>query len=105
MRQLVDLERLADEVGGASLDRLDRVLHRAVAGHHDGHDVRIALDGGIDHVGAADARQPEVGHDGVEREVGELGECCFSGFRLFDGESPVGQLLGHGGAQGRLVFD
>ena len=34
-QQLVELERLGDEVGGAALDDFDRVLHRAEAGHDD----------------------------------------------------------------------
>ena len=103
--QFVDLEGFADEVGGAALDGFHRVLHRPVARHDDGYDVRVAFDGRVHHLGPADPWHPEVGDDGVEREVGKLGQGRLSGIRLFDGESAVGELLGHGRPQGRLVFD
>ena len=56
VQQLLELERLGDEVGGAALDRLDRVLDRPVAGDDDGDDARIALEGGLDDLAAVDAR-------------------------------------------------
>ena len=43
VEQLVVLERLGDEVGGAALDQRHGVAHRAVAGHHDDDDVGVAL--------------------------------------------------------------
>ena len=48
VQQRVELERLGDEVGGALLDGLDRVLHRAVAGDDDGDDVGVALERGVE---------------------------------------------------------
>ena len=71
MQQRVELERLGDEVGRALLDRLDGVLHRAVAGDDDGDDVGIALERGVEHLPAVDAGQPQVGDEDVEGEVGE----------------------------------
>ena len=35
VQQLLELKRLGDEVGGAPLDRVDRILHGAVAGDDD----------------------------------------------------------------------
>ena len=70
VEQRVELKRLGDEVGGALLDRVDGVLHRAVAGDHDGDDVGIALECGIEHLPAVDAGQSQVGDQDVEGEVG-----------------------------------
>ena len=89
----------------AALDRLDRVLHRAVAGDDDGDDVGVAGDRGLDDRGAVDARQPQVGDDDVEREVGELRERRLPGFGLLDLIAAIGQLLGDRLAQRRFVFD
>ena len=66
MQQLVELKRLGDEVGGAALDGLDRVLHRAVAGDDDGDDAGVAGEGGVDDLPAVDARQAEIRDDDVE---------------------------------------
>ena len=105
VQQLVDLKRLADEVPRAPLDGLDRILHRAVSGDDDGDDVGVALDGGFDDGGAVDAGQPEVGDDDVEREIGEPGERRLARVGLFDLVAAVGQLLGDGLPQRRLVLD
>ena len=84
VQQFVDLEGLADEVRRAALDRLDRVLHRPVAGDDDRDDVRIAPDGRFDHRGAIDAGEAQVGDDDVEGEVGQLRDRHLAGIRLFD---------------------
>ena len=76
--QLVELERLGDEVGGPALDRFDRVLHRAEAGHHDDDDLRIALHRRVEDAGAADAGETEVGQDEVEGEFGERRHGLFA---------------------------
>ena len=105
MHQLVDLKRLADEVARAALDRLDGVLHRAISGDDDGDDIRIARDGGFDDGRTVDARQPQVGEDDVEGEIGELSDGRFARFGLLDPEAAVRQLLGDRLAEGGLVFD
>ena len=69
MKQRVELKGLRDEVGGALLDRVDRVLHRAVPGDHDCHDVRVAFEGRVEDLPPVDAWQPEVGDENVEGEV------------------------------------
>ena len=56
----------------------------------------IALDGGFDDGRAVDARQPQVGDDDVEREIGELREGRFARLGLLDVVAAVGQLLGDG---------
>ena len=105
MQQLVELERLGDEVGGALLDRVDRVLHRAEAGDDDRDDVRVALERGVEHRAAVDARQPEVRDDDVEGELGEPRQRLFAVRGLLDDEAVVGQPLGDGLPQRRLVVD
>ena len=89
----------------AALDGLDGVLHRAVAGDDDRDDVGIALDGGFDDGGAVDAGQAQVGDDDVEGELGEPRERRLARVGLLDLVAAVGQLLGDGLAQRRLVFD
>ena len=69
--QLVELEWLGDEVGGPAFDDLHRVLHGAVPCHHDADDVGVAIHRRLDHAGSSEAGQPQVGHDDVEREIGQ----------------------------------
>ena len=69
MEQRVELKGLRDEVGGALLDRVDGVLHRAVSGDHDRDDVRVALERGVEDLAPVDAREPQVGDEDVEGEV------------------------------------
>ena len=78
VQQRVELKRLGDEVRGALLDRVDRVLHGAVAGDHDGDDVGVALEGGVEHLPAVDAGQSEVGDEDVEGEVRQAGARASS---------------------------
>ena len=96
MQQLVELERLGDEVGGALLDRFDGFLHGAVAGDDDRDDVRIALERGVEHLPAVDAGQPQVGDEDVEGEIGEPLRAPASRFGLFDDEAVIGEALGDG---------
>ena len=48
MQQLVELKRLCDEIGGATLDRLDRVLHGSVSGDDDPDDIGVADERGLE---------------------------------------------------------
>ena len=105
VEQRVELKRLGDEVGGALLDRVDGVLHRAEAGDDDRDDVGIALERGVEDGAAVDAGQPEVGDDDVEREIGEPRERFLAARRLLDDEAVVGQPFGDGLTQRRLVVD
>ena len=69
VHQLVELERLGDEVGRALLDGVDRILHRPVAGDHDPHDPGIARQRRLDHARAVHAGQPQIRDDDVERKL------------------------------------
>ncbi len=60
-----EVERLAQIVGGAELDRLDRGLDRRVAGHQDRLAARIDVADGAQHVEAADVRHPQIDHDQI----------------------------------------
>ena len=75
VHQLVELKRLRDEVGGAALDDVDRVLHGAVAGHDDGDDAGVAGEGGVDDLSAVHARQAEIRDDDIKSKTVE----CFKG--------------------------
>ena len=101
MQQLVELERLGDEVGGAAPDGVDRVLHRAVSGDDDGDDVGVAAERRLDDARPVDARQAQVGDDDVEGEFGEFVERLLAGVGLHDVETVVGQAFRHGFAQRR----
>ena len=105
MQQLVDLKRLGDEIPRAMFDRVDRVLHGPVARDDDGDDVRIPLDRRLDDGGAVHTRQPQVGDDDVEGEVGQPFDGFFTRTSLFDVVAAIGQLFGNRLAERRLVFD
>src|SRR5204862_3308925 len=100
----VDLERLADEVARAAFDRLDRVLHRAVAGDDDRDDIRITLNRGFDHRGSIDPRQTKISNDDVERKIRETCDRRLSGISLLDVVATIGQLLGYGLAECGFVL-
>jgi hypothetical protein len=82
-----------------------RFLHRAEAGDDDGDDVGITRDRRLDHGGAVDPGQPEVGHDDVESEVREVSESGFARLGLLDLVAAVAELLRNRLPQRRLVFD
>ena len=105
VQQRVELERLGDEIRRALLDGLDRVLHGAVAGDDDGDDVGVAFERGVEHLPAVDARQPQVGDQDVEREVGQPLQRFLAAARLLDDEAVVGEPLGDRLAQRLLVVD
>ena len=105
MQQLLELERLADEVGGAALDGVDGVLDGAVAGDDDADDPRIALERGVEHLAAVDARQAQVGDEDVEGKALQLVERLLAGRGLGDGEALFGEPFGHHGPQGVFVVD
>jgi hypothetical protein len=72
--QLLVVPRLLDEVGGAGLDGLHGVLHRAVGGDHDDGELLVAVANlGEDlepvHVGQGEVEQNEV--EGLRGEGGE----------------------------------
>ena len=103
VQQRVELKRLGDEVGRALLDRVDRILHRAVAGDDDGDDVGVALERGVEDLTAVDAREPQIGDEDVEGELGQPAERLFAAVGLLDDESVVGQAFSHRFAQRLLV--
>jgi len=105
MGQLVELKWLGDEIRGAALDRVDRILHGAVAGNHDGDDPWITLAGRFDDACAIDTGQAKVGDDDIEGELIEVFQRPLAGVRLNDLESALRQPLGHQAAQRRLVID
>ena len=94
MQQRVELKRLGDEVGRALFDRVDGILHGAVAGDDDRDDVGIAPEGGVDHLAAVDAWQPEIRDEDVEGKVGETRDRLFAAGSLLDGEAVVREPLG-----------
>src|SRR5215467_8914163 len=105
MKQRIDLKRLADEVVGAALDGIDRVLKRAVTRDDDRDDIWIAFDGGLDDARTIDARQTQVGDDDVERKIRESCDGSFAGFGLFDLIPVIDKLLGDSLTERRLVFN
>ena len=106
MHQLVELERLGDEVGGAALDHSDGVTDGAVAGDDDGDDVGVALDRGVDYL----RRRPCPGRRRSVTRMSKANSASASTARspalgLHDHEPVILQALGDGLAQWRLVFD
>ena len=59
----------------------------------DGDDVRIASDRRLDHGGAVDPGQTEVGHDDVEGEVREMCQGGLARLGLLDLVAAVAELL------------
>ena len=102
VHQLVELKRLGDEIRRAALDRVNGVLHRAIAGDHDGDDARVALDRRLDDLCPVDARQAEVGDEDVERKLIEQFEGFFAAVGLDHLETALRQPLRHERPQRRL---
>ena len=105
VQQLIELERLGDEVRRTTLDSLDGTSHGAVAGHDDADDFGVALEGCCDDVGTVHARQAQVGHHDVIREVSELLQGFLSAPGLVDPEPLFCQPLGGRLAKRPFVLD
>ena len=71
----------------------------------DGDDVRVALDGGVDHLHAIDARQAQIGDEDVEGELGERLDGALTRVRLHDDKPLIFEALCHRLSQWRLVLD
>ena len=65
-RQVVQLQRLLQEVVGAELHRLDRRAHGAVAGEHHHRHAGLGRAAGLQHPQARDVGELEIGEDEVE---------------------------------------
>ena len=80
-------------------------LHRAVAGDDHRHDLRIALERELDHLGAVDAGQPQIGDDRVEGEVGQQVARGLAALRFRHAVAVLDEALGRRFAKRRLVLD
>ena len=69
-----EVERLAQIVDRAELDRLDRRIDGGVAGHQHRLAVRIDVADGAQHVEAADVRHPQIDHRDVGAARLQLGD-------------------------------
>ena len=105
MHELVELERLGDEIRGALLACVQGILEVPVTRDHDRHDGGIPADGGIDDLSSVDARQPEVGDEDVEGELVEQLQRFFACFSLHDLEIPFPEPFRRHRSQGRFVVD
>ena len=64
--QLIQLERLREEVGDAALNRLLEVFHRGKAGHDNDRDRRVALARDVSEIQAAHRGHLDVGQQQIE---------------------------------------
>ena len=105
MEQCVDLKGLADEVVSAALDRVDRILERAITRDDDGDDIWVALDRGLDDARTVDSGETQVGDDDVERKIRETRHGSLSGIGLFDLVTVIGELFSDRLTEWSLVFN
>ena len=71
---LFDVERLGEIVERAALHRFDRVLHRALGGHHQEGNVETFVAGVRQQVEAGHIRQADIDDRQVETAVPQRGE-------------------------------
>ena len=95
VQQLVELEGLGDEVGGAALDDVNGVLHGGVTGDDDRDDPGVAVDGRGNHLASVDARQAQVGNDDVEGKPLQIGKRRFARGGLRNLETLVPEPFRH----------
>ena len=105
VEKLVDLERLGDEIPRAAFDGFDGVFHRSVSRDHNRDNLWIELDCRLHEGPAVEARQAKVGDDNVECEVRQTAQGFLARFGLLHVVASIGELLGNGLPQGRLVFN
>jgi hypothetical protein len=105
MQQRVELERLGDEVSSPPLDRLDGVFHRSIPGDDDRDDLGVTLERRLDHLGAVDPWQTQIGDQNVEGKIRETLKRFLAASRLFDDEPVIGEALGDRLAQRGLIID
>ena len=105
VHQLVEVERLGDEVGGALLDGIHRVPYGPVAGDDDADDRGVAGTGRVDHLGAVYPAQPQVGDQQVEGELLDQLQGLLAAVGLDHLEPPLHQALGGQLPEGGFVID
>ena len=105
VEERVDLKRLADEVVSAALDRVDRVLERAVTRDDDCDDIGVALHCGLDDARTVDSGETQVGDDDVECKIRETRDGSLSGLGLFDQITVIGELFSDRLTERSLVFN
>ena len=105
MQQFFKLKRLGDETFGAEPRDLDRLPNRAVPRDHNYDDVGITRQRFVNHLPPIDSRQAEVRNENVESELSEPLQSGFTGSRLFDTKSLVGQSFRDDFTERRLVID
>ncbi len=64
---LVEIERLGDEVPGPAAHRLDGGVHRAVGGHHDGHRRLRQRERRVQQIHPGLAAHPQIGQQQLHR--------------------------------------
>ena len=72
--EAAEVERLAQVVHRAELDRLDRGVDRRVAGHQDAWQSRSTVADRAQHVEPADVRHPQIDGGKIVMALAELGE-------------------------------
>ncbi len=105
LRQLDELKRLDQEVDGAALDRLDRVLDPAEPGDDDGANLGIAGERRFEDVHAVGVGQPQIDDEPVVGKPFETGDGVAAVERLRDGKAFGFERFGDKLTQIGLVFD
>ena len=103
--QPLRIDRLAQVVVGAVLDRVDGALDRALRGQQDERDVRQLILQRAEQVVPAHPRHDQVAHDDGRPEAGDLAEAFLAVGRLVGLEAPGLDELGQPGPRGRVVLD
>ena len=103
--QLIEIERLLDEVERAQLDgRLDVIKLRVARNHDDGNGKVVLLDFAQD-FDAAQIRQPHIEQDEVRRFRANLRQSAGAAFRLDGDVTPLFQLAAHRPADQFFIID
>ena len=105
MKELVELERLGDEIRCPPLDRIHRILHSAETCDHDGDDARVAVPGAFNDPSPIDAWQPKVRNHDVESELLEKLQGSLTAVGLHNLKATFRQPLRHQATEGGLVID
>ena len=104
-QEVVGVDRLRQEVGGALLHRADRLLDRPEGRHHHDRRLGVGLARGLEHVEAAAGGQPEVGEDDEVAEGREPPPGLVGVRRLVDRVAARLEGLPQHGAERLLVLD
>ena len=103
--ELLELEGLGEVMVRAEANALDRRVDRAVSGHHEHGQIGIEATDAAEELEPVDAGHAEIGDEGVDVAVVDLGEGALGAGQRNALVARVGEAVGEHLGHRRLIVD